>query len=553
MPSPSGKVGGSTKEGGKGKGPVVVDDAADSMVAALVAAMPDKRPAEATKLRGMLFEPGGVVIVWDQLCRTRKNVGPQAGLLCLVEMLNARQDKYQMAGHEPAVQCLATFCNWKEYVVVIGKVKKVMHGVMNILSDPNQSLKAKESASWVLRRTTEFCRQVRVDLGGDRETLQMLAKLLRGGEDYPTGSTPQEPATPSHAARSRAQSAESSRVALRTLPPPETGIRAATSEGSRVTSNEGYRARTMSVESSKKVGVSLVSQVSKALSNEVHADDDRSPFAATFGDSPSATPTAGGAKPSISPLVSRPQSREGSNISRPVSREAPKVLSQQSQDPTVSRRSTGLLPPPQYNSSDTSSDLSNILMSTEPLKLKTQGSFRPGTTFKDSQVITFTSEPDRQCIEGNCCAALGNTCYCDEVLERLGKTEGVMLGVVHLLENGTDWARSHAGRTLGNLAYIPENCKHLVSVDSRNVAVKSLCSILAADASPRCKEWALHAIANLSRMPNLCSSFNRVEGLFAVMQELSQQGLDREKIDRAIANLSQARLGTRTWRLPKKV
>lgn len=49
----------------------------------------------------------------------------QAGLIALVEMLNAKADKYQTAGHEPAVQCLATFCNTKEYVMVIGKIKKV--------------------------------------------------------------------------------------------------------------------------------------------------------------------------------------------------------------------------------------------------------------------------------------------------------------------------------------------------------------------------------------------------------------------------------------------
>jgi hypothetical protein len=39
------------------------------------------------------------------------------------------------------------------------------------------------------------------------------------------------------------------------------------------------------------------------------------------------------------------------------------------------------------------------------------------------QVMTFTSEPDQMCIEGNLCAALGNAAHSDEVLERLGKTE----------------------------------------------------------------------------------------------------------------------------------
>eukprot|EP00961_Rhodomonas_salina_P277908 3755095-Rhodomonas_salina.2 len=149
------------------KGSMVVDETAETVTIALVSAPPDKRPAEAMKLRVMLSEPGGVFLVWDQLCRTRKNFGSQvvvfaltravmqAGLIALVEMLNAKADKYQTAGHEPAVQCLATFCNTKEYVMVIGKIKKIFNGLMNILSEPTASFKAKESASWVLRRATE--------------------------------------------------------------------------------------------------------------------------------------------------------------------------------------------------------------------------------------------------------------------------------------------------------------------------------------------------------------------------------------------------------------
>ncbi len=55
-------------------------------------------------------------------------------------MLYAKSDKYQ-TGHEPAVQCLATFCNTKEYVVVIGKSKKVpvtsrIHASRTLNTDP---------------------------------------------------------------------------------------------------------------------------------------------------------------------------------------------------------------------------------------------------------------------------------------------------------------------------------------------------------------------------------------------------------------------------------
>ncbi len=63
--------------------------------------------------------------------------------------------------------------------------------------------------------------------------------------------------------------------------------------------------------------------------------------------------------------------------------------------------------------------------------------------------------------------------------------QGIVLGVIHLLQCGSDWAKGHAGRTLGNLAYVPENCKFLMTVDRENAAIHALCGVLSSDSSQR--------------------------------------------------------------------
>ena len=82
-------------------------------------------------------------------------------------------------------------------------------------------------------------------------------------------------------------------------------------------------------------------------------------------------------------------------------------------------------------------------------------------------------------MEANCCAAIGNTALRDDGLERLGKTEGVMLAIIHLLANGSYWAQGHAARTLGNLLPSNDNIKHLASVDASNTAAHAVSTALA--------------------------------------------------------------------------
>mmetsp|Transcript_63480 Transcript_63480/g.149433 ORF Transcript_63480/g.149433 Transcript_63480/m.149433 type:complete len:575 (+) Transcript_63480:160-1884(+) len=551
------------------KGSMVVDETAETVTIALVSAPPDKRPAEAMKLRVMLSEPGGVFLVWDQLCRTRKNFGSQAGLIALVEMLNAKADKYQTAGHEPAVQCLATFCNTKEYVMVIGKIKKIFNGLMNILSEPTASFKAKESASWVLRRATEFCKQARAELGSDRDALQVLSRILRGGDDGDARSrlgSPEEgarrvsednlsvnthsyqaspvPSRPVSRPGSREPSRPPSRETSFELPANNAGSRPV----SGVAENrppakgglDGASARKMYKEASVTLDASAVKDQSMSRSGPLPGLNKALMNHNALSQSGPVTLEKGPTTPSKGLLKEPSMPRPGPGPSS----------------------TKGLLPPPLTEETLSRSFKITVNGSWEtgegpklhPFAAPGLGISRPGTTFANgTQVITFTSEPDQMCIEGNLCAALGNAAHSDEVLERLGKTEGIVLGVVNLLQFGSDWAKGHAGRTLGNLAYSPENCKFMTQCDRENNAVHSLCALLASDASQRSKEWALHAVANLSRNANLCASFNRIEGLLQLLQHLTLQGVEREDVDRAIANLSQARLGTRTWRLPRKI
>ena len=78
------------------------------------------------------------------------------------------------------------------------------------------------------------------------------------------------------------------------------------------------------------------------------------------------------------------------------------------------------------------------------------------------------------CMEANCCAAVGNAACRDDLMERLGKYEGVWLAVIHLLEHGTYWAQGHAARTLGNLITSPENLKILAKIDASNTTAQSV-------------------------------------------------------------------------------
>jgi len=86
-------------------------------------------------------------------------------------------------------------------------------------------------------------------------------------------------------------------------------------------------------------------------------------------------------------------------------------------------------------------------------------------------------------MEANCCAVIGNCALREDVLDRLGKSQGIMSAIIHLLENGSYWAQGHAARALGNLLPSLDNVKFLAKADNRNVAaqaVRTSCLFLSA-------------------------------------------------------------------------
>jgi len=179
-----------------------------------------------------------------------------------------------------------------------------------------------------------------------------------------------------------------------------------------------------------------------------------------------------------------------------------------------------------------------------------RGSSRPPT----GMGTTAVRDADAMCVQGNTCCAIGNCCYSDDVVERLAKTEGVISGLLHVVEFGTEWACGHAARALGNLCYSPVNTRLLTELDSSNVAVRNLVEmVMSANSSRRTKELALFALANLTRAQAVCSRLIGLPGIYGALGELASQGVAREDVDRTICNMSQARLGTRTWRQPKKL
>lgn len=108
----------------------------------------------------------------------------------------------------------------------------------------------------------------------------------------------------------------------------------------------------------------------------------------------------------------------------------------------------------------------------------TRNSSRPGTAVRPVTSGTIFSmsqiRPDTMCLEANCCAAVGNSALREDCLERVGKFDGVMLAIIHLLENGTLWAQGHAARTLGNLLPSAVNLKFLSQIDTRNMAASAV-------------------------------------------------------------------------------
>jgi hypothetical protein len=98
---------------------------------------------------------------------------------------------------------------------------------------------------------------------------------------------------------------------------------------------------------------------------------------------------------------------------------------------------------------------------------------RPGTS---ATMFSMTGhiQPDAMCMEVNCCAAIGNAAMQDECLERLGKTEGVIMSIIQMLESNSTWARGHAARTLGNILTSADNLKLLAAIDTCNRAAHAV-------------------------------------------------------------------------------
>jgi hypothetical protein len=98
---------------------------------------------------------------------------------------------------------------------------------------------------------------------------------------------------------------------------------------------------------------------------------------------------------------------------------------------------------------------------------------RPGTS---ATMFSMTGhiQPDAMCMEVNCCAAIGNAAMQDECLERLGKTEGVIMSIIQMLECNSTWARGHAARTLGNILTSADNLKLLATIDTCNRAAHAV-------------------------------------------------------------------------------
>lgn len=135
------------------------------LVQELMSAPPGERGALVFALRDSVQAPGGRNVVWDVLRRTRKPFGKDAGITMLINMLEplktetAEASGLDRSAIEPAAQLLALFCNFKPHAQAVAKQKKTMAAVIGVLGDWECSLASRMSASWVLRRCTEWVSQ----------------------------------------------------------------------------------------------------------------------------------------------------------------------------------------------------------------------------------------------------------------------------------------------------------------------------------------------------------------------------------------------------------
>lgn len=443
-----------------------------------------KRSAILVLIKESLPLPGGVNVAWLLLGRNRPKWGADAGLKVLVEMCEAvplddnKPPKLDRAGIEPAVQLLAFFCNMKDYAKTICKMKGIMLILMKILQDWECSHTARISASWVLRRCTEFNRDIRFELANQKDWVLLLTRIMMS-QDLRPQEDPQVLSIDESSAQSRTAAAKKTAKAAgnsrNASPMPDAapkvpgGPTTATAKDSRTGPGPGEQP------SRSANAMTMASGKASRPGTAVRYDDSSRPGTAS--------------------------------MSRPV---------------TASRR------PGTSMTSFTDT--------------------RPGTSGTIFS-LTHHIRPDVMCIEANCCAAIGNSALRDDCVDKLGKYEGLMMTVIHLLENGSYLAQGHAARTLGNLlgSGTPSNLKHLLHVDHLNTAADVLASMLMDEDTPMSgRKYALHAIGNMVRLSAFCDVFGRIDGLQSCLLGLHDQGVS--EADRIISILSQHRLGTRTWR-----
>ena len=145
--------------------PPPTEDAVELLVQELTAHEPPATTARRVEIVGEIREGilglGGTNVAWDQLARTHKGFGPHAGLHVLIGMLGgvkvdeSKPPAIDRTCIEPAAQLLAFFCNFKQYVQIMAKNKKLMPALVGVMKDWQCTYTARASATWAVRRCTE--------------------------------------------------------------------------------------------------------------------------------------------------------------------------------------------------------------------------------------------------------------------------------------------------------------------------------------------------------------------------------------------------------------
>lgn len=492
---------------------------ADLVVQALCEALPDRRGTECNRLRNLISDPGGKAIVWDQLVRRREDYGPKAGLVAIIDMLGANQNQFVQMGQEPGSSVLASMCSQNSRALELSKEKFVMRRLMNIIGDSKASEGARKNTSWILRRVCEVSSKMRIELGGDRVSLQTLGKVMRCepldepstyGHDDQRSMTNSRPPSRSSAAPSRTRSSEWRNQ----------NQQPASADGLEQQENAFDQSWTQINSITEGGGVNI------------------NPPMLSPGKSPS----------SPQRIMTLPCPNSPSGTAGPTQKRQTQFHDLNNSFRTAS--SGNKAPSGAYHKNIFNSSSSSRPQTAETGTGYFRGISRPGT----GMGTTLLRDNDSMCIQGNVCCAIGNLCFSDDVIDRLGKTDGVVSGLLFIIEFGTEWAAGHAARAIGNMAYSPENCKAIIDKDPSNIAARSLYEMVSSPVtSVRTKELAIFALANLTRRIDICTRLNGVPGIYATLNHLAAQGIAREDVDRTICNMSQSRLGTRTWRQPKRI